>query len=332
MKLFFAFLSIFLFFQTVVFAQPDASPAGSTSTRHNSVLNHRYYKGLDSALVARNKAIKDSLKNIGDSLSLIWIKAPDPKRPNKFLDNFIAMYKIKELDFISWTKRFPKKINEYNKGRLKAKGESWIIAVILFLILLFAIIKNAFSKELVSVLQSFYSNRVLGQINKEDNLFSSWPFIFLYLLFGLTIGMCLYLSKQYFGLEYQFRGLEWFLILSVIVIGLFTFKIIILRSLGFFFGMQRLVKDYVSILYLTYFNVAILFLPLIIAFSLTPSPYNEVYIYISVLLLLIIFLGQFLRAGSNILSNYQFPKVYLFIYLCALEICPLLILIKVLKF
>ncbi len=328
-KLFFVFLGIFLLSQTTVFAQTDTS---QSTIKYDTVLNHDRYKILDSVSLAHNKAIKDSLKNIGDSLAFVWIKAPDPKRPNRFLDSIINTCKIEKLDFTSWSKKLPKKMSQYNEGKPRPKGESWIIAVILFLTIFFSIIKSIFSKELLAVLQSFYSNRMLSQINKEDNLFSSWPFLFLYLLFGLTIGMYLYLSGRYFKLEYQFSGFEWFIILSALVIGLFTLKIIALRLLGFFFGTQKLVKEYVSVLYLSYFNLAIIFLPLVIAFSLTSNHYAGIYIYLAILLLIVIFLWQFLRVGLNILSNYQFPKVYLIIYLCALEICPLLILLKVLRF
>ncbi len=301
---------MFLLFQTTVFAQSQA----------------------DSASLIRNKALNDSVKNREDSLSLAGIKASDPNSSNQFSDSFTDISKVEKPGLNSILKKNHGKINQYNEGKPRPKGEAWIMAVILFLLLFFSIIKNAFSKELASILESFYNNRTLSQINKEDNLFSSWPFLFLYLLFGLTIGMYLYLSGRYFELEYQFDGFQWFLVLSALVIGLFALKIIALRLLGVLFNIQRLVREYVSVLYLTYFNVAILFLPLIIAFSLTPNHYAGIDIYLAVLLIVFVFLWQFLRTGSTILSNYQFPKAYLIIYLCALEICPLLILIKVLRF
>lgn len=290
------------------------------------------YRVLDSASLARRQAIRDSLKILGDSLAVFWVKAPDPGRPNRFVDSLISLYKVENLDFTSWAKKFQKKVNRYNEGQPLPKGEIWVIWAVIFLVVFFAILKYSFSKELSSIVQSFYSNQVLSQINKEDNLFSSWPFVFLYILFGLTIGMFLYLAGKYWQLSYSVDGFELFLLLSAIVIGLFTFKIIVLRLLGFLFDIQRLVREYVSVLYLSYFNTAIIFLPLVIAFSLTPYGFAEIYSYIAVIMLLGIFIIQFFRAGANILSNYRFPKVYLIIYLCALEFCPLIILFKALRF
>ncbi|SKB64876.1 DUF4271 domain-containing protein [Daejeonella lutea] len=286
----------------------------------------------DSAFLARRQFIRDSIKNVQDSLAIVWIKKPDVNRPNRFIDSLIKLYKVENLDFSGWAAKFPRKVNRYDEGTPRPTGERWIMGVVLFLVLFFAVIKFFFSKELGSIVQSFYSNQILGQINKEDNLFSSWPFIFLYLLFGLIVGLYLYLASKYLQLSYPVEGFELFILLSALVIGLFTVKIIVLRLLGFLFDISRLVREYVSILYLSYFNSALIFLPLVIAFSLTPSRYAGIFGYAGIVMLVLIFILQFLRAGTNILSNYRFPKVYLIIYLCALEFCPLIILFKALRF
>ena len=326
------FIGLFIFLLFLQFAAKAQSD--TLNSQSGTILPDPAYrkKAIDSAEIRFNQIRQDSIREIADSLSMLWIKAPDPNRPNRFVDSLVNLYKVVNFDFAAWAKKFPKKSAHFNEGKPRSTGETWVIVVILFLVLFFAILKNAFSKELSSIIQSFYDNRVLNQITKEGNLFSSWPFLFLYLLFGLTIGMYLYLSGKYFRLEYSYRGFEWFLMLSALVIGLFSLKIIILRILGFFLGVQKIVKEYVAILYLTYFNAALLFLPLVIAYSLTPYRYAEVYSYLAILFVILVVVIQFVRAGTNILSNYHFSKFYLFIYLCALEICPVLILIKALRF
>ena len=323
------FLFVFMLLQGSVWAQSDTLTDKPTVT----VPDPAYRRdAIDSAEFKFNQLRLDSIKKIGDSLSMVWIAAPDPNRPNRFLDSVIDLYKVENFDFAAWAKKFPQKSTRFNEGKIRLKGETWVLVVIIVLVLFFVILKNAFSKELASIVESFYSDRTLSQINKEDNLFSSWPFLFLYLLFGLTMGMFLYLSGRYFQLEYEYKGFEWFLILSAFIIGLFTLKIIVLRVLGFFFGIQKLVKEYVTILYLSYFNAALIFLPLVIAYSLTPQRYAGVYTYLAILFIMVVFAMQFLRAGKNVLSGSHFSKFYLFIYLCALEICPVIILIKALRF
>lgn len=322
----FLFLFLAIIIVPVGYAQTDSVSASVRPAPRYS------YRAADSAARARRIEIRDSLKAVGDSIARIWIKAPDPNRPNQFLDSLIKLYKVENLDFKAWAAKFSQKKNRFDEGKSRPKGETWVISVILFLVLFFALIRFFFTRELSSIVQSFYSNQTLSQINKEDNLFSSWPFIFFYLLFGLIIGMFLYLTGKYLNLEYQISGFNLFLALSGIVICLFTAKIIVLRLLGFLFDVRKLVREYVSILYLSYFNAALVFLPLVIAYSLTPARYSHIFGYLGALFFIGIFIIQFIRAGTNILSAYKFPKVYLIIYLCALEFCPILILLKALRF
>jgi hypothetical protein len=326
-KRFFGLILIVFLINPLVFAQVDSSKSNFRQLNF-SESNRR----LDSVTFVQRQNFIDSANAIKDSLSTVWIKAPDPNRPNLFLDSLISLYKVENLDFHSWASKFQKKSVRYDAGSLRSYRETWVIAVVLFLVLFFAVIRFFFPSELNTIVYAFYSNQALSKVNKEDTLFSSWPFIFLYLLFGLNSGLYLYLSGKYLEISYPAEGFKLFIYLSAVVVGLFTMKIIALRILGFLFDVQRLVREYVSVLYLSYFNAAILSLPVVIAFSLTSYRFAVIYSYIGIALIIIIFLIQFLRAGANILSNYKFPKVYLIIYLCALEFCPLIILFKALGY
>ncbi len=330
---------VVLLFIGLLFSGNTFANADST---HNNVVNPKFvkrYSSTDSAWFAKVKARKDSVKAaedsvkaLTDSLHFVWIKVPVYNRPNRFIDSLIDLYQVRKLDFQAWAKKFPSKKSPYKLGKPREKGETWFVAFIVFLLLFFAVLKNAFSKELSTIIRSFYSNRALNQINKEDSLFSSWPFIFLYILFGFTIGAFLYLCARYFQVTYILKGFQWLLVLSFSVIGLFTFKIFVIRLLGFLFDAAKPVGEYTTVLFLSYFNAAILFLPLVVAFSFAPARFAAYYIYSTLAVVALIFIFQFLRAGAIILSNYRFPKIYLFLYICALEICPLLILIKALRF
>lgn len=222
--------------------------------------------------------------------------------------------------------------SSYQQGNLLPKGDIWVLAIVAFLIVLFSVLKNSFSKQLTAIVQSFFSNRALVNLNKEDNLFTSWPFLLLFVQFGFTIGMFFYLVAQYQQLQDVTKGFQFYLTISVLIIALYTLKIILLRLLGYIFNVQKPVNEYISILYLSYFNASLLFIPLVIAFALSPLKYGTFYIAIATILLAIIFVFQFIRAGINILSHYRFSKVYLFLYFCTLEICPILILIKAIGF
>lgn len=278
----------------------------------------------DSAFYARQKFVTDSI------ILHTWIL------PDSLLSSTILMDSILKANVYSKTDKSPwftildkgKKESLYKKGKPLPKGEVWIMSFIAFLLLVFAILKRYFTRPLYSIVQAFFSNRVLNNLYKEDNLFTSWPFLLLFIQFGFTLGMFCYLVTQYYQVSYGAGGFNFFLTISVMIIILYTCKIILLKFLGHLFNVQKAVHEYIIILYLSYFNLSLLFIPLVVAFALSSLRYGLNYIMISLIMVGLIFIFQFFRAGVNILSHYRFSKVYLFLYFCALEICPILILIK----
>jgi len=266
-----------------------------------------------------------------DTLTPNVLKIRDSLTNAKWLDSLnngygFEVFSLQKL--ISLANNSYEKI-DYQYGNLLPKGDVWVLAIIGFLLVLFAILKNTFGKQLSAVVQSFYSNRALTNLNKEDNLVTSWSFLLLFIQFGFTIGMFFYLTAQYRGLpQVQQGGFSFFIIISVSVIVLYLLKIVCLRFIGFVFDVQKPLHQYISILYLSYFNTSLLFVPIIIAFALSAHKYGSGYVFLGIFALIVIFVFQFLRAAINILSQYRFPKLYLFLYFCTLEICPILILIK----
>jgi hypothetical protein len=290
------------------------------------------YESYDSAKLAKKAFYRDSIRAVRDSLATAWIKTPEPNRPNPFQDSLINLCLVKNMDFAAWASKFKKKDRHDNRGGLRPRGETWVIGVVLFLVIFFSLGRYLFTAEWNNIFMAFYNNQILSRINKEDNLFHSWPLVFFYLLCGLIIGLYLYLLGKHMQLSYSIGGFKLFFFLSAMVIGLFSLKIFVLRILGFVFDANKLAREYILVLNLSYFNTATLFLPVVIAFSLTSNRFADIYSYIGIVMILGIFVFQFLRAGAKILTNYKFPKVYLIIYLCAFEFCPLVILLKLLGY
>lgn len=316
----------FLVFFTLLLPKVSAQQPLPVTDSSSVVQGVRHVKAqLDSVLLSKKAAFTDSL------MRATWILPKDSLKTHLIVDSIEKEYVFKSLNLQAWYNKYlylKKKENPYQLGKLQPKGELWVIGFVTFLLITFAILKNLFSKQLQSIIQSFFSNRVLSNINKEDNLFTSWPFLFLFVQFGFIIGMFLFLVAQYYGLYLVAQGFKFFVSISILIIVLYALKILILRLLGVIFGVQKAVNEYVSILYLSYFNTSLIFIPLVLAFALSPLNYGIYYIAMAFLVIGLVFIFQFIRAGVTILSHYRFSKVYLFLYFCALEICPILILIK----
>ncbi|MDR6784007.1 hypothetical protein ABIE26_002604 [Pedobacter africanus] len=309
-----------------------AFPAGKVNAQvvaplpdSTAVVKKKYTRIVrDSAFYARQKFVTDSI------LSHTWLLPDSLIDRNIIIDSILKANTYGRSGLYTRYKDFKtsEKVSRYQTGTPVLKGNLWVLGVIALLMVLFASLKISFSKQLQTIVQSFFSNRILNNLNKEDNLFTSWPFLLLFVQFGFTIGMFFYLVTQYYHMSFADTGFRFYVSISLLIVVLYVLKIVLLRLLGYLFNVQKAVNEYVSILYLSYFNIALMFIPLVIAFALSPLKYGPYYIAISFILLTIVFVFQFIRAGVNILSHYRFSKVYLFLYFCALEICPILILIK----
>lgn len=266
---------------------------------------------------------------VSDSLSMVYVRMPDTLRRNLFLDSMFKAYLYKGRGFL--TRPGGTKRGILREGSSRRTRDQWVIVIITALLVYMSLLNRIMSKDIKNVLQSFYNNRILSQVSKEENLLNSWTFVGLFLLFGLTFGLFLYQLTAYFEIYYRISGIQLFLSFALLIIVLFALKLFVLRFLGFVFNVNRLVGEYISILYLTYFNITFVFLPVSLCFSLLAAAYIPYMLVVALVLVVVIFIWQYLRSSVNIISSFRFHKFYLFTYLCALEICPILILIKALK-
>lgn len=256
--------------------------------------------------------------------------APDPARPNLLLDSLRQLITVERGNFMQWLAFAENQQGDIPAAKLKAHREPWILGAFGLMLLFFGVTRAAFPTESAQIVQAFYNDRVLAQINKEDNLYSSWPFVFLYVLFGFSCGLFLYLVSSQFVDGQHALGFQGFLWISFFVLALFSIKIFVTRMLGIIFEAKRLAREYISVLYLCYFNASLVFIPAILLLSLSTYEHRR-YIVWGVLAVVIgLFAFRLLKSGSILLEKYRFQKFYLITYLCTLEIVPILILVKVL--
>ncbi|TWR23751.1 DUF4271 domain-containing protein [Mucilaginibacter achroorhodeus] len=280
---------------------------------------------LDS--VARASALREQF--VSDSLAKRYISAPDPNRPNAFVDSILKANAYKNDLFLNLSTKASMK---QGYGRNRPSRDIWVVGVIMVLLLFAAGLNIASTKDVSNVFQSFYHRKAAGPAGKEESPINAWTFIGLFILFGLTSGMFLYLlTTGYYKVYYTISGVQLFLTLSIVIIALFAVKFLVLKFLGFVFDISKLVDDYIATLSLTYFNITFVFLPVAVCFSLIADAFIPLLLIITLALVIIIFVWQYLRSSVSIITNFRFHKFYLFVYLCALEICPILILIKALN-
>lgn len=216
-------------------------------------------------------------------------------------------------------------------GTPKPHRENWILFTVLFLIFGVGLIRIFFPSDIKLVFQGYFDDRVLLSVSKEDTILTSWPFIFLFVLFSGAMALFVSLFYAYELNRFDFITFPNYIKTVGMVGGLFALKIGFIRFLSFVFEIRKLVKEYVTVLYLIYFNTLFLMLPVLLILSLVPLSAVGVVLHLAIIGAILLFLYRFLKTAAHIMSMYKFSISYLILYLCCLEIAPILILLRLLS-
>ena len=320
-------LVFFVLFTIVCYHQASAQADTSTTTarsnfRHAGIQDSTLKKtdSIGNAIIRRQQFIEDSVA--------MQYLIPDPNRENLFLSN-ILKNDLSDISYFSANRAKPK--NVLKTGQIRNSRPLWLIETIACLLVYAVLLNLFFNREIKNVLQSFYNKHILSQVEKEGAGINFRTFIGLFVLFSLSFGLVLYQLTVYRNVYFDISGLTLFIYISIGTCLLFSIKFLILKFIGVVFDINRLVSQYIAIINLTYFNIAFLLLFVGICFSLLSANFVPYLLTGTLTLIAVIFVWQYLRNSLNVIANFRFHKFYLFIYLCALEICPILILIKALN-
>lgn len=220
---------------------------------------------------------------------------------------------------------------ERQYGTPKPHRENWILFTVLFLIFGVGLIRVFFPSDIKLVFQGYFDDRVLLSVSKEDTILTSWPFIFLFALFSGAMALFVSLFYAYELNRFDFITFSNYIKTVGMVGGLFALKIGFIRFLSFVFEIRKLVKEYVTVLYLIYFNTLFLMLPVLLILSLVPLPSVGIVLHLAIIGAILLFLYRFLKTAAHIMAMYKFSISYLILYLCCLEIAPILILLRLLS-
>jgi len=321
------FIAVCLFLMVLslsVYARPDTVAQQKTDTSAGQDQNSRV-PFLDSVATA----MQQHEQFMQDSLATRYIRPADSNQHDQLVDTLLKQVLYTGTDFLDL---HPHSKSLLKEGSTRNFRDPWILIIILAMLIYAAVLNRVMSKDLESVWMSFYSTRMLNQVSKEEGVVNSWTFAALFLLFASTFGLFLYQYSVYSHVYYsRFSGFQLFVTLTVIILVLFAVKFVIVKFIGFVFGISKLVSEYLSVSYLTYFNIGFVFLPVTLCFSLLPDPLIRYVLLFAYVLIGAIIVWQYVRGSVGIISNILFHKFYLIVYLCALEICPILILIKALN-
>ena len=202
-------------------------------------------------------------------------------------------------------------------------------SIVLFVILcLLVILKVTSPQKTFRVLNAAYSLQVAKQIEREDYGPLKRVSIVLSIVFVLITTFLFYKLNLIFGSVLNKNGSFFqYLFFVLIIILVYSVKLIAANVVCFVTQTSNIFNEYVNNTLIINQSIGVILLPVMIIVEL--SPVNVVWIVFPATLFLV--LGYVLRLYRGFLFagiEQGVGLLQLFVYLCALEILPLLVLIK----
>ena len=198
------------------------------------------------------------------------------------------------------------------------------------IILYFALIKVLFAKYFENLISLFIRASLRQQQIREQLLQSPLPSLLLNILFIITGGLFMAFLANYYG---ALNGMNYWVLVagcSALLLLIYMVKFIVLKLMGWIFNISKATDTYIFIVFMINKIIGILLIPFIVILSFSGRPVQEIMVTISFCLVAFLFIYRFIASYPIIRHEIKVSIFNFFLYLCAFEIAPLLLIYKVL--
>ncbi len=224
----------------------------------------------------------------------------------------------------------PKKEKDHSPKSKETSYRQFLFISSLTLLIVLTLVFTIFRNVIAISYRAFWNNNILNQLYREQKAIISFPFQVLYCLFFITSGFFLFLFGNYFGITIAEGNLTTLGIYTLCIASIYIIKHLLLKVIGGIFPIDKETGNYSFTIVIFNIVLGIALVPFLILIAFGPQDYIIYLIYAAFGLIVFTFLFRCLR-GIFIANHFiAFHKFHFLLYICAVEIAPFLILLKVL--
>ena len=206
----------------------------------------------------------------------------------------------------------------------------WLIFILIGLLGFLAVQLAVYSKDIQATLQAFLSTNASKHVQREQAGFGRPEGWASYLLFGASMGTYIFLAGRILQPDLPFDSFSMLLLLMGGVLGIYLLKHLQLLLLSLILPCPDELQAYSFIISTTNKTLGIILLPLLFLIAYLPEGAQLTTLYASFIGLGLIYTFRTLKGLLAAAGLILFRKFHFFVYLCAVEIAPTLILLKLL--
>lgn len=204
----------------------------------------------------------------------------------------------------------------------------WITILFVIVLVLFATVRITSTNYIRFLFQSLINYTTSFRLFREKNYPISHGATQLDIIFYFIFSLFIYQVENSFNLEFTTRNILLYLIIFGSVIGYFYIKKVAYYAIGLVFESIPDTNEYLFNIDIFNRTLGLSLFPVVALINYYPANNPMITVYVG-LFMVAVFYIFLLQRGIFILLKKQFSIFYLFLYLCTLEILPLLLIYKV---
>jgi hypothetical protein len=271
----------------------------------------------------------------------------DPRTKNDSVTRDSSATQI--LQDTAWTpialryKNFPHQVFEQNRlfdfssppvairsDKKEFHGKELLFYTLIALLLFFAFIRISFPKYLLDLFRVAFKTTLKQRQISEQLIQAPLPSLLLNCFFFFTIGLYITFVLQHYhmSVNYNFWLLYFYCFVALAVI--YLMKFLSLKFFGWLFNITATADGYIFIVFMINKIIGVYILPFLILLAFSDDNIYEAAFIFSYIGIFALLAYRFILSYGLVQNEIKLNPFHFFLYLCAFEIVPLLLIYKAL--
>jgi hypothetical protein len=219
-----------------------------------------------------------------------------------------------------------------HSGLKEFKGKEILFYALVALLLAFAFLRQAFPKYFTDLFRLLFRTTLKQKQIREQLMQMPLPSLLLNIFFVVSAGLYFDLLLHHFGITPVDNFWLLFLYCSLALTIIYLVKFFGLKVFGWLFNIKGAAEAYIFVVFIINKVIGMFLLPFLILLSFIQGDAYTVTLVLSWCGIGILVIYRLLLTYASIRNQVRFNPFHFFLYLCAFEIAPLLLIYKALLF
>ncbi|HRI20739.1 MAG TPA: DUF4271 domain-containing protein [Panacibacter sp.] len=279
---------------------------------------------LDSLLITDTNSIvlPDSLEK--DSATYNAVTPVAGKKPLHWLEDTAFMHLLAILS----AKTEGQSVYRDGNVHIPPAREN-LFYLLICIILLLAIIRQLFPKYFQQLFRIIFQASFRQKQTREQLMQEKMPSLLMNILFIIVGGLFIALIAGIY--QWLNTSFWWLTLYSITLLALiYMFKYLVIQFMGWAFQAKEQASTYGFIVFLVNKITALVLLPLLLLLAFSSGDIQQITVTAAFFVVILLLLFRYILSFTIIRGSLSIHPIHFFIYLCGVELMPMLIIYKVL--